>query len=184
MHCVLCHCRIAHNKLRLNYYLFLIVSLSGQEFPIKVELNFFKNYPPTISTTTPLFSNLLRERSQMTSSKIWRFSDPLPHPSSSVIFTTSPSPPFFPRWFSAKLFFMVKFKITKSGFSYEHYSKQKSIHLLLAECFRYKLERNESVWFENNLIQCVSLVQQFSYPSVIQLQYKQIKTDTTQWSRY
>ena len=61
----------------------------------------------------------LRERSQMTSSKIRVFQIPsplrhlsssLPYPIDDVIFYQTPL--FFPRWFSAKLF-----KITKSWFS-------------------------------------------------------------------
>ena len=86
----------------------------------------------------------IRERSQMTSSEIRGFQTPPPSfifrhfchtPLDDVIFYQTP--PFFPRWFSAKSF-MIKFKITRSGFSFEYYSKQKSIHLLLAEFCRLK----------------------------------------------
>ena len=80
----------------------------------------------------------------MTSSKI-RFFDLFPPPSSSVIFAR---PPYVTLYFTnptrivfnmifGKILSMVKLKITKSGFSYEYYLKQKSVQLLFAECFRF-----------------------------------------------
>ena len=81
----------------------------------------------------------------MTSSKFRGFQTPSP-PSSSVIFAIPPPDdvifyqprPAFPKMtFGNNKKIMVKFKITK--FSFEYHSKQKSIHLLLTECFRHEM---------------------------------------------
>ena len=108
--------------------------------------------------------SFLRERSQMTSSKIRDFQTPSP----SVIFrhlchTTYPPrwrhllpTPLFPRRFWVKSFLWYNFKITKSGFSYEYYLKQSqsTCLLLLAECFRHEIThfRHEITHF--NIISC------------------------------
>ena len=70
----------------------------------------------------------------MTSSKTRDLQTPFvifARPLDDVIFHQHPISLFF-----GKIIFMVKFKNKKSGFSPEYYSKQKSIKLLLPECFR------------------------------------------------